>query len=48
MTTQPRQALLTAPGVARKSRWIGEWRPEDAYLRPSPADWPTSDAAGPQ
>ena len=30
MTTQPRQALLTAPGVARKSRWIGEWRPEDA------------------
>src|SRR5436190_16706466 len=30
MTTQPRQALPTAPRVARKSRWLEEWRPEDA------------------
>jgi NNP family nitrate/nitrite transporter-like MFS transporter len=29
VTTQPDEAVLTAPATARASRWIEEWRPED-------------------
>jgi len=33
VTTQPKQAVLTAPAVSRQGRWIEEWQPED------PAFW---------
>jgi NNP family nitrate/nitrite transporter-like MFS transporter len=30
VTTQPEQAVLTAPQIARKGKWIEEWNPEDS------------------
>ena len=32
MTTQPDEAVLTAPATARKNRWIEQWNPEDRGL----------------
>jgi NNP family nitrate/nitrite transporter-like MFS transporter len=32
VTTQPDEAVLTAPATARKNRWIEQWNPEDRGL----------------